>query len=106
MADLVEILEERARGGLSHDDDFERAAEEIKRLRAALVQVRGYAAVMEPNNWRDLRLHIERQCNVLDRQSTQALRQCPGCGREEPTGTGDTCPYCDVRYDCEDRTIS
>lgn len=71
-------------------------------LRAALIQIRGFVEVMEPNNWRDLRLHIERQCNVIDGQSMKVLRQCPGCGREEPHGTDDICPYCDVRYDCED----
>jgi hypothetical protein len=39
---------------------------EIERLIAALVQVRGFAHVMDESNWRDLRLHIERQCDVLD----------------------------------------
>lgn len=40
------------------------AADEIERLRAAQDQIRGFAKVMDENNWRDLKLHIERQCAV------------------------------------------
>lgn len=42
---------------------------EIERLRAALIQVRGFAKVMTQDNWADLRLHIERQCDVLEDKS-------------------------------------
>jgi hypothetical protein len=44
---------------------------ENEQLRASLIQVRGFASVMAENNWRDLRLHIERQCDVLN-QSVKA----------------------------------
>ncbi len=40
------------------------AIAEIGRLRAAIAQIHGFASVMDENNWRDLRLHIERQCNA------------------------------------------
>lgn len=45
------------------------AADEIERLRAALIQVRGFAQAMNENNWRDLRLHIERQTDCLLEQT-------------------------------------
>jgi len=39
--------------------------ESCERLRAALIQIRGFAGVMAPTNWKDMKLHIERQCEVL-----------------------------------------
>lgn len=38
---------------------------EIERLREAIIQVRGFAHLMAENNWRDMQLYIERQCDVL-----------------------------------------
>lgn len=32
---------------------------------AALEQISDFVAVMDESNWRDLRLHIERQCGVI-----------------------------------------
>lgn len=32
---------------------------------AALEQISDFVAVMDETNWRDLRLHIERQCSVI-----------------------------------------
>ncbi len=37
---------------------------ENERLQAALDQIHGFASVMDESNWRDLRLHIERQCSA------------------------------------------
>lgn len=48
--------------------DMKEAASEIDRLLAALVQIRGFAHVMSEDNWRDLRLHIERQTDILYQQ--------------------------------------
>ncbi len=42
----------------------ERVKAEIDRLRAALAQIHAFASVMDESNWRDLRLHIERQCSA------------------------------------------
>ncbi len=33
-------------------------------LVAAIAQIHGFASVMDESNWRDLRLHIERQCSA------------------------------------------
>ena len=48
-------------------DQYEALDDVRGRLRAALTQISGFAKVMDENNWRDLRLHIERQCS--DEQS-------------------------------------
>ena len=45
------------------------AAAEIAELRAALIQIRGFAFVMNERNWRDLRLHIERQTDAVNQQT-------------------------------------
>lgn len=45
---------------------FERLTAESEKLKSAMIQVRGFAAVMGPNNWHDLRLHIERQTDILE----------------------------------------
>lgn len=47
----------------AHIEQAEKLRAENGRLRAALTQIRGFAKVMDENNWRDLRLHIERQCD-------------------------------------------
>lgn len=39
-------------------------SEENDRLLDALIQIRGFAVVMNETNWRDLKLHIERQCSA------------------------------------------
>lgn len=36
-------------------------------MKAALEQIRGFVAVMNESNWRDIRLHIERQCSVIEK---------------------------------------
>jgi hypothetical protein len=46
--------------------ELKEAKAEIKRLRAALIQVRGFAAMMDESNWRDLKTHISRQCAALE----------------------------------------
>lgn len=73
MDDIVKKL----RACAPYDPPYEmcdRAADEIERLRATLVQIRGFAHVMESHNWRDLQLHIERQCDVLDSGVQQTAR--------------------------------
>lgn len=70
---LLARLEEREATGhqsfkiaVSHQDRADH-------YQAALTQVRGFAKVMGAHNWRDLRLHIERQCDVLnDHQQKEA----------------------------------
>ena len=49
---------------------FEAKDAEIERLRAALIQVRGFAAIMAPNNWRDCKLYIEQQRLVLGTETS------------------------------------
>lgn len=50
-------------------DIVDRLQAEIDRLTAALTQIRGFAHVMMADNWADLRLHIERQCDVLEQMA-------------------------------------
>lgn len=59
------------------DDKRCQMQEENERLRAALVQIRGFVHVMEAHNWRDLRAHIEFQCAdvPLDNQQSPAPKQ-------------------------------
>ncbi len=40
-------------------------ATEVQRYRVAIVQIRAFALAMDESNWRDMKLHIERQCDVL-----------------------------------------
>lgn len=51
--------------GPPHPDSRAALRAEIERLLAALVQVEGFAHVMNERNWRDLKTHISRQCDVL-----------------------------------------
>lgn len=41
---------------------------EIARLRADLGHIRGFASVMDENNWRDCKLYISRQCDAAHEQ--------------------------------------
>jgi len=36
-------------------------------LLGALEQIRGFASVMDESNWRDIKLHIQRQCSMIDK---------------------------------------
>lgn len=61
--------------------------ESCERLRAALTQVRGFVRVMESHNWRDLRLHIARQCNVLNDEQSAHPQQIHDIAAKLPLGT-------------------
>lgn len=68
MSTKEEIIN-RALLGASGGPDAQKTArleDEIERLRGIIVQIRGFAHVMSDNNWRDLQLHIQRQCGDLE----------------------------------------
>ncbi len=46
------------------------AVQHIERLRAQLVQVRGFAEIMTADNWRDYRLYIKRAADEQSKDIT------------------------------------